>query len=262
MVSQLEGGQHAAVKVGSAVTNLEMLNWSNKSGWTMPADIIAVMITYGGSNAMICHGAGLSTQTLSDLVLEMEFVNGSGELQKVTDKETLLAVAGCFGLAGVVTSITFKMDAMTWAKFHPKKTLMEDSLPRPGADVESEVQYILYCKTYILVTSTVQAFKKMVALCEDSYYVEFFWFPNNGVEDGYWENCWTNDGREEDAIDINESVDDNYQALHPKREERSSLTSVSPGGLHLHVRDHHEDPAAAHLAVQGGVGVRRSKHLI
>ena len=49
----------------------------------------------------------------------------------------------------------------------------------------------------------------MVALCEDSYYVEFFWFPNNGVEDGYWENCWTNDGREEDAIDINESVDDN-----------------------------------------------------
>ena len=75
----------------------------------------------------------------------------------------------------------------------------------------------------------------MVALCEDSYYVEFFWFPNNGVEDGYWENCWTNDGREEDAIDINESVDDNYQALHPKREERFSLTSVSPGGLHLHV---------------------------
>ena len=152
MVSQLDGGQHAAVKVGSAVTNLEMLNWSNKSGWTMPADIIAVMITYGGSNAMICHGAGLSTQTLSDLVLEMEFVNGSGELQKVTDKETLLAVAGCFGLAGVVTSITFKMDAMTWAKFHPKKTLMEDSLPRPGADVESEVQYILYCRMYILLT--------------------------------------------------------------------------------------------------------------
>ena len=58
-----------------------MLNWSNKSGWTLPADIIAVMITYGGSNAMICHGSGLATQTLSDLVLEMEFVNGNGELK-------------------------------------------------------------------------------------------------------------------------------------------------------------------------------------
>ena len=51
----------------------------------------------------------------------------------------------------------------------------------------------------------------MVALCEKSYYAEFFWFPNNGVEDGYWENCWTNDGREEDAIDINECLDDDYQ---------------------------------------------------
>ena len=209
LVQQLDGGKHAAVKVGSAVTNLEMMNWSNKSGWTMPADIIAVMITYGGSNAMICHGAGLSTQTLSDLVLEMEFVNGSGDLQKVTDRETLLAVAGCFGLAGVVTSITFRMDAMTWAKFHPKKTLMEDSLPRPGADVESEV--IVQNKCSIFHSNIVQAFKKMVSLCEDSYYVEFFWFPNNGVEDGYWENCWTNDGLEEDAIDINDSVDDNYQ---------------------------------------------------
>ena len=51
----------------------------------------------------------------------------------------------------------------------------------------------------------------MVALCERSYYAEFFWFPNNGVDDGYWENCWTNDGRAEDAIDINESLEDNYQ---------------------------------------------------
>ena len=44
-------------------------------------DIIAVMITYGGSNATICHGAGLHTQTLSDLVLELQFVNADGELQ-------------------------------------------------------------------------------------------------------------------------------------------------------------------------------------
>jgi hypothetical protein len=44
-------------------------------------DIIAVMITYGGSNATICHGSGLHTQTLSDLVLELEFLNANGELQ-------------------------------------------------------------------------------------------------------------------------------------------------------------------------------------
>ena len=56
-----------------------------------------------------------------------------------------------------------------------------------------------------------QAFKKMVDLCTNSYYVEFFWFPNRGTEDGYWENCWTNDGLKADAIDINDSLEDDYQ---------------------------------------------------
>ena len=153
-----DGGKHAAVKVGTATTNLEMLNWSNKSGWTLPADIIAVMITYGGSNAMLCHGSGLATQTLSDLVLEMELVNANGEtkvfyiftkkavhlikeniFQIINDSHQLKAFAGCFGLAGIVTSITFKMDAMTWAKFHPKKSRIADSIPRPDGDTESEV---------------------------------------------------------------------------------------------------------------------------
>ena len=189
----MEDGKHAAVKVGTATTNLEMMNWSNKSGWTLPADIIAVMITYGGSNAMICHGSGLSTQTLSDLVLEMEIVNANGELKTVNDKDQLKAYAGCFGLAGIVTSITFKMDKMTWAKFHPKKSKMIQSIPRPGAQPDSD------------------AFKKMVDLCTSNYYVEFFWFPNRGTDDGYWENCWTNDGSAEEAIDINDSLEDDYQ---------------------------------------------------
>ena len=55
------------------------------------------------------------------------------------------------------------------------------------------------------------AFRRMEALCQDSTYTEFFWFPNNGVEAGYWENCWKDDGVEEEAIDINEAVADDYQ---------------------------------------------------
>ena len=35
----------------------------------------------------------------------------------------------------------------------------------------------------------------MVSLCSEKYYVEFFWFPSQGEEKGYWENCWDNDGR-------------------------------------------------------------------
>ena len=120
------------------------------------------MITYGGSNAPICHGAGLRHKTLSDLVIRyiwyihytlykihinqvvlqysnsLEFVNANGELQKVDDQEKLAAVSGCFGLAGIVTAITFKMDRSTFAKFQPKKNSanfkMEQAIPRPGTD--------------------------------------------------------------------------------------------------------------------------------
>jgi len=35
LVEELED-DHAAVRVGAATTNLEMLNWSNQSGWTLP----------------------------------------------------------------------------------------------------------------------------------------------------------------------------------------------------------------------------------
>ena len=44
-----------------------------------------------------------------------------------------------------------------------------------------------------------------------SYYAEFFWYPNNGVDTGYWENCWKNDGKEEDSVQLSEELDDNFQ---------------------------------------------------
>ena len=67
----------------------------------------------------------------------------SNNFQVVNDKEKLKAFAGCFGLAGIVTSITFKMDAMTWAKFHPKKSRIIESIPRPDGDTNSAVKFLL-----------------------------------------------------------------------------------------------------------------------
>ena len=58
-----------------------MMKWSHENGWTLPMDIIAVMITYGGSNATITHGAGINNKNLNDIVLKLEFVNALGELQ-------------------------------------------------------------------------------------------------------------------------------------------------------------------------------------
>ena len=68
-------------------------------------------------------------------------------IQEVDDPDQLKAVSGALGLIGVVTAVTLKMDKMTYARFHPKKTLMADSIPKPGTDPSHP------------------AFKRMVELC-------------------------------------------------------------------------------------------------
>ena len=65
------------------------------------------------------------------------------------DPSKLKSVAGAFGLAGVVTAITFQMDKMTYARFHPKKTDMISSIPRPGTDPSDAT------------------FQKMIDLCQN-----------------------------------------------------------------------------------------------
>ena len=72
----------------------------------------------------------------------------------------------------------------------------------------------------------------MVDLCENHYYTEFFWFPNHGPEEGFWENCWNNDGLEEDSIDINETIDDEYQVTTNVFHD---YVPFSTDGLKLHV---------------------------
>ena len=80
----------------------------------------------------------IKLKLLTPFFFRLEFVNAKGDVQSVEDAEQLAGVAGCFGLAGIITAITFRMDKMTWAKFHPKKNSsdfkMENSIPRPGTD--------------------------------------------------------------------------------------------------------------------------------
>ena len=67
----------------------------------------------------------------------------------IDDPSKLKSVSGAFGLLGIVTAITFQMDKMTYAKYHPKKTNMVCSIPRPGTDPLDPV------------------FQKMVDLCQN-----------------------------------------------------------------------------------------------
>lgn len=93
-----------------------------------------IEITLGGSNAPICHGAGITTTTLSDIIHEIEFVNARGEIQRITadNKDLIKSAAGAFGLIGVTTSLTFKMDPMTYANFSCFKEDILEGVPFPA----------------------------------------------------------------------------------------------------------------------------------
>ena len=72
-------------------------------------------MTIGGVNGPICHGAGITHKTLSDYVRRIEYVDCIGEIRTIEDHVHIKAAAGAFGLLGVVTHITFELDAMTYA---------------------------------------------------------------------------------------------------------------------------------------------------
>jgi hypothetical protein len=193
-----EGGVTKALcRIGAATTNEQFRRWclderGGGSAWTIPLNVIMVEITWGGSNAQICHGAGLRHKTLGDLVAEVEFVNARGHLQTVSDPELLKAAAGCFGLLGIVTSLTLKLDRMSYATLRPKAPPVALAIPPPaGFRVPREVDM-----RGISRAALDRARRRFVAQCEDAYYAEWFWFP---YQQRAWVNCWRNDGRRADA---------------------------------------------------------------
>lgn len=189
----------ALCKIGASTSNEQFRSWClDKNGgnwqWTIPFNVIMVEITYGGSNAPICHGAGWKNQTLSDLVTEIEFVNANGELQTVNDPQQLKAAAGCFGLLGIVTSITLKIDTMSYAVMQPKKkpiALCVPPLSRSDVPVEVNMEGISDVDLQ-------QAQREFERQCEQGYYAEWFWFV---FEEKGWINCWKNNGSREQAVD-------------------------------------------------------------
>ncbi|KAL5443391.1 hypothetical protein PMIN06_008706 [Paraphaeosphaeria minitans] len=179
-------GKKRLCRVGVAVTNEEFRRWAvGGKTWSLPADVILVEVTIGGVNGPICHGAGITHKTLSDYVRCLEYVDCHGQLQIVDDEVQIKAAAGAFGLLGVVTHITFELDAMTYAVMKPLKedvglgvppldkndipeALRSDWFDAPDADQQ--------------LTSATAEFKNRAA---NEYYSEWFWFP-------YQRKIWTN----------------------------------------------------------------------
>ena len=109
-------------------------------------------------------------------------MDANGSLQTITDQKQLKAAAGCFGLLGIVTHITFELEAMTYAVMKPKKTPI--SLAIPPLDM-NEVPIALYKNwTEKDIASAKADFEKRAS---DDFYAEWFWYTYQSTA---WVNSW------------------------------------------------------------------------
>ena len=194
----------ATVRLGAAVTTEEFRRWATENGnWCLPLDVILgelvfplllsevkrvdqkTRVTIGGTNGSICHGAGHDLQTLNDLVRAIEYVDYNGLHQKITDKSQLAAAAGCFGLLGIVTHITYELVPMRYAVMIPAKTHTCLAIPHPDGPSPENIPKALR-KPYS-PEQWATALADFERRCDEDYYAEFFWFAYQST---VWVNTW------------------------------------------------------------------------
>ena len=179
---------HVFAKVMAGTTNNQFREWCHATeSWALPFNTVVLAVTFGGTNATICHGAGLGTSTLSDLVLEVCYVDASGNDQCVTDPVELKAAAGCFGMLGIVTSITIQMEKMTVAEMRPTQVPVVLAIPPPkGFPIPLIIQAQM--KDANITDADVETARlDWIRRCEEDHFHEWFWFP---FQKNAWVNTW------------------------------------------------------------------------
>jgi len=176
---------HAFFRVMAGTTNDQLRErcFQHKD-YCIPFNVIMVEVTMGGTNAPICHGSGLTSHTLSDLVQEVVYVDAKGDLQTVNDPNELRIASGCFGQLGIVISLTLQLNQMEVAELVPVKLPVVLAIPPPdNYPVPKELQDMLNKYKGQLDAAR----KEFIQRCEEDYYLEWFWFPYQG---DVWVNTW------------------------------------------------------------------------
>ncbi|EEP77575.1 predicted protein [Uncinocarpus reesii 1704] len=196
----------ALVRIGCSATNEDLRRWCLENKLlTLPLNVIMVAITLGGSNAPICHGAGIKQKTLSDLVYAVEYVDVNGKCQKITQdqKEFLSVASGCFGLLGVVTHLTLVLDKMSYAAMKPLKLPVIEAIP-PPEDMVKDLPKALKEKYDKYKPDQIKTFvKNFEDRAMKEYYAEWFWFP---LHDKIWINTWS---QIKDPVSVKDYPDEN-----------------------------------------------------
>ncbi|PXF45549.1 hypothetical protein BWQ96_04687 [Gracilariopsis chorda] len=185
-----DGSRHARIRLGGAATSEHFRQWtlSNAEGggdwqWMIRALPILTAITSGGWTQPICHGSGITHKSVSDLCVEMTIVNCKGELQTISDRQQLRAVAGSFGLFGVIVSHVFVMDPMKIAQLFPRK--IPTMLSVPPVRREDVPQQDDFHTSFS--DKQLQEAQRAFELDCNKFYCEWFWFP---FQDECWLNSW------------------------------------------------------------------------
>ena len=109
-------------------------------------------------------------------------MDANGVLQTITDQKQLKAAAGCFGLLGIVTHITFELEAMTYAVLKPKKPPI--SLAIPPLDMK-DIPIALYKNwTEKDIAAAKADFENRAT---NDFYSEWFWYTYQSTA---WVNSW------------------------------------------------------------------------
>ncbi|KAJ7467680.1 hypothetical protein FB451DRAFT_395584 [Mycena latifolia] len=192
-------------RIGAAVTNEDFRRWAiEHNAWALPVSVIMVEVTVGGVNAPICHGAGRRHPTVSDHVRRVEYVDCKGVVQIVEDPRQLKVAAGAFGLLGVVTHLTFELDAMTYAVMEPRKVDIGLAIPPLRKE---DIPPVLRADWYGEKDAEAQmesARKEFVRRARDDYYSEWFWFT---YQQKAWVNTWNPVDVEESAVNYPNDVE-------------------------------------------------------
>lgn len=117
----------------------------------------------------------------------VDYVDANGDHRLVSNPEQLKAAAGCFGLLGVVTHITFELDAMTYAVMEPRKIDIGLAIPPlHKEEIPPALRQPWYENgdTDAILDEARREFERRAA---DDYFSEWFWFT---YQLKAWVNTW------------------------------------------------------------------------
>lgn len=93
-----------------------------------------VEVNVVGAIGTCSHGAGINTQTLSDYIYEVEFIDHRGNRQIINKKDhpsLIKSAASNLGLLGLTIFVTLEMEDLQIVEFQPRISYKDYIIPWP-----------------------------------------------------------------------------------------------------------------------------------